>query len=98
MKFSELEARCEYVADDTGNFWKINENQFAIVRRGGVDDFCNRSAFVVFEDEDNLTVVAVNSYLDVFLSEQECIELAEDAYREKFPRHYYDRLFFTRGD
>jgi hypothetical protein len=96
MKFSELESLCQYVADDTGNFWPINENQFAIVRRGCFNIFRNRSAFVVFDVVGHQVVVAVNSYLDVWLTEEECIELAKDGFNEC--RGTYNSLSFTRGD
>jgi hypothetical protein len=97
MKFSELEARCEHVADDAGNFWTINENQFAIVRREGADSFSYRSAFVVFNIEKGpQIVVAVNSYLDVWLTEEECIDITKDEFIGQYGTH--NTFYFTRGD
>lgn len=96
MKFSELEARCEFVVDDAGNGWRINENQFAVVRRAGNDDFDNRSAFVVFLKEGKETVYAVNSYLDVWMDEEECMRLAADFHEES--NRKYNLAYFTRGD
>jgi hypothetical protein len=85
MNFSELEKRCTIVVDDTGNGREIGADQHAIVRRGGVDDFCNRSAFAVFPGEFNQEiVVAVNSYLDVWLDDEEVTEFASDFMAEMF--------------
>jgi len=84
LRFDELEKIAEFVVDDTGNGRRIGEGQHAIVRRAGVDDFCNRSAFAVFDVQNIKVVVAVNSYLDCWMSDEEVAEIASDWMNEKF--------------
>jgi hypothetical protein len=85
MTFKELMNQCDWIVDDTGNGRLRGSDQHAIVRIGGVDDFCNRSAFAVFEDGPRRHVVAVNSYLDVWLDDNEVVEIATGWWREQKP-------------
>jgi len=84
LRFDELEKATSYVVDDTGNGREIGADQHAIVRRGGSDDFCNRSAFALFNNKNVRIVVAVNSYLDAWMSDEEIKEIASDYMTEAF--------------
>ena len=96
MKFSDLEKMTSYVVDDAGSGRPLNNDPHAIVRRGGVDDFCNRSAFAVFgHNTEKQIVIAVNSYLDAWLSDEEVSELASDYFAERFGKN--ERPIIERG-
>ena len=81
----------EYVVDDTGNGREWGEDMYAIVREKGYNKTGNiqtaysyPSKLVVWEHTTHnqsshfYMVVAVHSYLDVELSNQEAEELARD--------------------
>jgi len=84
LRFDELEKATSYVVDDTGNGRLLGEDQHAIVRRGGSDNFCNRSAFALFNNKNIRIVVAVNSYLDAWMSDEEIADHASDYMEEAF--------------
>ena len=84
LRFDELEKATTYVVDDTGNGRLLGEDPHAIVRRGGSDDFCNRSAFALFNNKNIRIVVAVNSYLDAWMSDEEIEDHASDYMSEAF--------------
>lgn len=84
LRFNELEKATAYVVDDTGNGREIGSDQHAIVRRAGSDDFCNRSAFALFNNKNIKIVVAVNSYLDCWMPDEEVAEIASDYMEETF--------------
>lgn len=84
LRFDELEKATSYVVDDTGNGREIGADPHAIVRRGGSDDFCNRSAFALFGNKNSQIVVAVNHHLDAWMSDEEIAEHASDYMEEEF--------------
>lgn len=84
LRFDELEKATTYVVDDTGNGRLLGYDQHAIVRRGGSDDFCNRSVFALFNNRGILIVVAVNHHLDCWMPDEEVAEIAYDYMNETF--------------
>jgi hypothetical protein len=87
MNFAELSSLTRFVVDDTGNGRRIGSDPHAIVRKAGVDDFCNRSVFAIFQVPnlgDQYVIIAVNSYLDAWMDDKEVEEIASDYMTELF--------------
>jgi hypothetical protein len=93
MNFAELRFMTKYVADDAGMFAALHENQFATVRQAGVDDFSNRSAFAAFSSpKRGLIVISVHSYLDVYLTDEDVLDIATDVIHEKWNDNITPRI------
>ena len=71
-----------YVVDDTGNGRKIGNDVHAIVRETAAGAFRHPSVLVGYCSEPSPVFVAVHSYLDVRMEDDECAELAGDLLRE----------------
>jgi hypothetical protein len=83
MNFAELERSCRYVVDDSGNGRPIGSDSYAHVRVSG-ERYKYKSAFALFKTNWLEIVVAVNSYLDVYLTDDEVCELATDFIKEHY--------------
>tara|TARA_R110002111_G_scaffold262758_1_gene340749 strand:- start:56739 stop:57218 length:480 start_codon:yes stop_codon:yes gene_type:complete len=93
MNFAELRFMTRYVADDAGMFTDLNENQYAIVRMAGADDFSNRSVFAAFDlPRRGLVVIAIHSYLDAYLTDEEALDIATDIIHEKWSDEITPRI------
>lgn len=93
MNFAELRFMTKYVADDAGMFAGLNENQHAIVRMAGADDFSNRSVFAAFDHpRRGLVVIAIHSYLDVYLTDEEALDIATDVIHERWSNEITPRI------
>lgn len=73
-----------YVVDDTGNGRRLGTEANATVRATVADgnSFRYSSRVVCWAEPSGLLSVAVHSYLDVYVTDSEAIELAEDYLRE----------------
>ena len=83
MNFAELGRSCHYVVDDSGNGRPVGSDSYAYVRVSG-ERYKYRSAFALFKTNYLEIVVAVNSYLDVYLTDDEVCELATDFIKEHY--------------
>lgn len=81
MDRREAKQHVEYVVDDAGAARPLGADQHAIIRRK--PQFKYRSVLVGWYNEfGGCTFVAVHSYLDVKMSNEECTELATDYLEE----------------
>ncbi len=69
----------QFVVDDCGNGRTLNDDPHAIIRE---TDFKYPSVLVGYCSEPAPIFVAVHSYLDVRMTDDECAELAGDYLRE----------------
>jgi methionine synthase II (cobalamin-independent) len=66
-----------FVVDDTSNGCRLGENRFAIIREKG-EQFKNSSVIVLVVDITGPVGIAVHSYLDVPINDDEAIALAKN--------------------
>jgi len=67
-----------YVVDDAGAARHVGDDMHAVVREGGPEGFKYGSVLVGWQCGFEPMFVAVHSYLDVELDDDECVEMAMD--------------------
>lgn len=73
----EAARQITYVVDDTGNGRKLNADPHARVREAG-EEFRHGSVLVGWHGAGGATIVSVHSYLDVWVTREDAVELAVD--------------------
>lgn len=80
MTRQSIKPYVSFVVDDSLNGRKLNSDPHAIIREDG---FCNPSRLIGWQCGFEPVFVAVHSYLDRFVDDDEAIELATDFLSER---------------